>query len=201
MTTKFNHSELGHWNRLIGNSILQSINPNDGQSSDLADKSRYQYTLVNGVLLRRHLPPEAVGDKWLDDPDASAWQQIEVPMWPLILDWLSWIELQFGIEKEPCDLQLYGVNYHNYAHLVKPMAMPVWRKSRIEICNSYWPQTVPCPHCHDWLVWAEAGYVPGYRICRGCHRHWRMTMDSGSDRWTLVRVNRAPFWPYGGVIR
>lgn len=39
----------------------------------------------------------------------------------------------------------------------------------------YWPAVtdVPCPICPDGTIrWAEAGYVPGYRICDGCGRHF-----------------------------
>lgn len=31
----------------------------------------------------------------------------------------------------------------------------------------------PCPKCGSALVWYEAGYVPGYRVCAGDeHHHW-----------------------------
>jgi len=39
----------------------------------------------------------------------------------------------------------------------------------------FWPAVtdVACPVCEDGTVrWAEAGYVPGYRICDGCGRHF-----------------------------
>lgn len=29
---------------------------------------------------------------------------------------------------------------------------------------------VPCSVCYSPLAWAEAGYVPGYRVCTGCGR-------------------------------
>lgn len=38
-----------------------------------------------------------------------------------------------------------------------------------------WPQLdlTPCPRCRSALVWYEAGYVPGYRVCAGPqHHHW-----------------------------
>jgi hypothetical protein len=31
---------------------------------------------------------------------------------------------------------------------------------------------VPCPSCPGTVRWAEAGYVPGYRICDACGRHF-----------------------------
>lgn len=30
---------------------------------------------------------------------------------------------------------------------------------------------MPCPRCGAALVWYEAGYVPGYRVCAGPHHH------------------------------
>lgn len=39
----------------------------------------------------------------------------------------------------------------------------------------YWAAVtdVPCPCCGTGTIrWAEAGYVPGYRICDGCGRHY-----------------------------
>lgn len=39
---------------------------------------------------------------------------------------------------------------------------------------------VPCPACLAGTIrWAEMGYVPGYRICDGCSRHF---MAGGHDR-------------------
>ncbi len=38
-----------------------------------------------------------------------------------------------------------------------------------------WPQIdlTPCPKCGGALIWYEAGYVPGYRVCAGRkHHHW-----------------------------
>jgi hypothetical protein len=49
---------------------------------------------------------------------------------------------------------------------------------------------VPCPHpgCKGKLRHAEAGYVPGYRICDACGRHF---MASGSaTRPEVLRVGR-----------
>lgn len=41
--------------------------------------------------------------------------------------------------------------------------------------HDYWQAVtdVPCPRCTTGTVrWAEAGYVPGYRICDGCDTHF-----------------------------
>lgn len=41
----------------------------------------------------------------------------------------------------------------------------------------YWPNVtdIGCPvaRCVGLVRWAEAGYVPGYRICDACGRHYR----------------------------
>ena len=53
----------------------------------------------------------------------------------------------------------------------------------------YWRAVtgVPCPACRAGVVrWAEAGYVPGYRICDGCGKHF---MAKGSAEVpTLVEL-------------
>lgn len=53
----------------------------------------------------------------------------------------------------------------------------------------YWDAVtnVPCPCCPDGLVrWSECGYVPGYRICDGCGRHF-LSRGTGSLP-KLIRV-------------
>lgn len=56
--------------------------------------------------------------------------------------------------------------------------------------REYWPAVtdVPCPasRCDGTIRWAEAGYVPGYRICDACGRHY---MAAGTaEAPTLLRV-------------
>ena len=38
---------------------------------------------------------------------------------------------------------------------------------------NYWAQLMwtPCPKCSAPIVWYEAGYVPGYRVCTGRKHH------------------------------
>jgi len=53
----------------------------------------------------------------------------------------------------------------------------------------YWKAVtnVPCPsECGGTIQWAEAGYVPGYRICDGCGRHFVAKGDSNKP--VLVEV-------------
>ena len=59
--------------------------------------------------------------------------------------------------------------------------MPTYRE--------YWPAVtdVPCPRqCGGTVRWAEAGYVPGYRICDGCGRHFLAGGTTSAP--TLLRV-------------
>ena len=43
------------------------------------------------------------------------------------------------------------------------------------VADDYWAAVtdVPCPACGTGIVrWAEAGNVPGYRVCDGCAVAW-----------------------------
>jgi len=55
----------------------------------------------------------------------------------------------------------------------------------------YWKAVtdVACPVCDTGVIrWAEAGYVPGYRICDGCDRHF---MARGTARQPyLIRIRK-----------
>lgn len=54
----------------------------------------------------------------------------------------------------------------------------------------YWKSVTDCPcpasGCHGRIQWAENGYVPGYRICDGCGRHFMA--DGSAAAPTLLRV-------------
>ena len=55
--------------------------------------------------------------------------------------------------------------------------------------RDYWAAVtdVACPAACGGLVrWAEAGYVPGYRICDRCGRHYQAQGTAAAP--TLVRV-------------
>lgn len=46
-----------------------------------------------------------------------------------------------------------------------------------EIGHAFWDQVdfAPCPICRAPLIWYEAGYVPGYRVCaKPPHHHIRV---------------------------
>lgn len=50
---------------------------------------------------------------------------------------------------------------------------------------------VPCPRpgCEGVVVWYEAGYVPGYRVCTHCRHHFEMGRDE-QDRLVLIQNGR-----------
>ena len=57
------------------------------------------------------------------------------------------------------------------------------------ILYKYWEAVtdVECPCCEDGIIrWAEAGFVPGYRICDKCGRHF--LAQGNVENPTLVRV-------------
>ena len=63
-----------------------------------------------------------------------------------------------------------------------------------EVPGSGWGSVtdIPCPVCADGtLRWAEAGYVPGYRICDRCARHYLAVTQTGltADARNLLRYD------------
>jgi len=84
-------------------------------------------------------------------------------------------------------MKKYSVEYHDLdglgARRTRVFQMPA-------VQGDYWAAVtdVLCPVCEGGDIrWAEAGYVPGYRICAGCTRHF-MAMGT-INLPTLVRVN------------
>ena len=53
---------------------------------------------------------------------------------------------------------------------------------------------VACPSCGRGRVrWAEAGYVPGYRICDCCHRHF-LTRGTAAKPALLTTGRKKAHW-------
>ena len=69
------------WVRVLGVRVLELRDPNSGQSGDPEDTPRHQYCVVGGLLLRRVMPPAAVGEPWVDDAVAEPWWEpvLELP--------------------------------------------------------------------------------------------------------------------------
>lgn len=95
--------------------------------------------------------------------------------------------LEYQIERHDLD----GTGYRKtrvYDMLPVRIEQSTWPTGTI-MMPDYWSAVtdVDCPCCEGGQVrWAEAGYVPGYRICDGCGRHF--LSDGDSERPTLLRV-------------
>ncbi len=185
---KFTHKELGPFAKVLGDAVLECRDPNDN------GQSRYQYSLCNMTQIRRHLPADS--DYWLDRKTGRrsrrppVWEQLDSSAmdWGLLEAWYS--HLASTLSVAPISSGAMTAACDNRA----PVTLLAMR-SRIELQGYSWPEWVPCPHCHSWIVWAEACYVPGYRICQGCHRHWQMRSDwPGPKYWS---PNSRRYWPYG----
>lgn len=131
-------------------------NPDEGQDPAPAAKSRYQYVRAGGHLWTRHLPP--IGDAWADTG---------VPRWEMMA---------------PRDPALRSVIDDYYDAAPPDISVLVVRRQPDDIeddieaeiiagpiTDAWWDVPLPpCPDCGGDLVWHEAGYVPGTRICMGC---------------------------------
>lgn len=64
---------------------------------------------------------------------------------------------------------------------------------QVECGTEPWPDNVICPDCEKVVVvWAEACYVPGHRICPLCGSHFELCSPATrGGQWTL---RRARFW-------
>ena len=60
----------------------------------------------------------------------------------------------------------------------------------VENSHDYWQNVtdVPCPtaKCEGVVRWHEAGYVPGYRICDKCKKHFLAKGNASEPK--LLRV-------------
>lgn len=59
----------------------------------------------------------------------------------------------------------------------------------VQSSDDYWESVtdIPCPCCTSGTIrWAEGGYVPGYRICDKCGRHFLAQGDRKQP--TLCRM-------------
>ena len=51
---------------------------------------------------------------------------------------------------------------------------------------------ITCPACGEGqLIWAENGFVPGYRLCSHCGRGWMAEPDKGRVRISIPEVIRS----------
>lgn len=68
--------------------------------------------------------------------------------------------------------------------------------------NPYWGAVtdVSCPCCASGTIrWAEGGYVPGYRICDDCGRHFLAGGNASAP--TLTQMPERRKGPVYGMVR
>jgi len=180
------------WARIVDlqtvpTTVLELRDPNDGQDPDPASKARHQYAVARGLLWRRRLPPAPLDEPcdetpWADAPviagrrQPPAWEPIDCPRSPIG----EWARAQGaalvlpGVQPLRVERDIHGDGGGEYDAYRMPPAHP-W---------DHWADItgVPCPvpGCEQTLVWYEAGYVPGYRVCMA-----HAADDDGYDLETL----------------
>jgi len=157
------------WARMIDSplgEVLELRDPNHGRGV-AADAPRHQYLVARGVLWSRTLPPAPLDrhddeTPWADDPTASDWRLVEPHAESVPWQWAA----ERGVapyQTSPASwaehADLHGDGGQECAHHAMPPADPV--DTWADITGA------PCPvaGCDQVLVWYEAGYVPGYRVC------------------------------------
>lgn len=136
----------------IAGPILQMIDPNSGMGTDHTTKPRFQYYVAHGQLLHRKLPGSAYGDDWTlrdDEEDPAEWNPIPLNQMP-----------------EPyTDISKFFASFRDHRPAPDDWVIDVACTPHDEWSNL---QTGVCPDCGGTWVWAEAGQVPGTRICMQC---------------------------------
>jgi len=163
------------WARIIrlpgGWDALELRDPNSGQSQDPARKPRHQYLVARDRLWSRRLPPaplEATTDeaRWRDEPQqltnrrtASTWLLVE-PGAGLPWEWSGLRALYIVAPRRVRgSWDIHGDGRPTTVGYEMPARDPwdMWADVTGAPC--------PAPGCDQILVWYEAGYVPGYRVC------------------------------------
>jgi len=156
------------YSRLLRSSLLELRDPNDGQDPDPATKTRHQYARAGGVLWSRRLPPESVGDEWLDGP--ARWERVD-------LGHAS--ELLRAFAREGPEFSLAVLRRQRFyvaaddEYCVRGVYVDATDELAIDlpygpVTDAWWDVPLPqCPDCGGDVVWWEAGYVPGTRRCVG----------------------------------
>lgn len=185
--------------------VVEIRDPNEGTGTDPSLRSRHQYMVAAGTAWSRRLPPAPLSkpddeSPWADDPHASEWR-LWCPSGPLA----EWARAQgWDPLRQPSTTPILltvedtldgGRTWEELSAWTMPPRSPTdaWAAVTGAPC--------PVPDCDQTLVWYEAGYVPGYRVCmaqdpddpdcfsrdslrhRFCLCHW-----SDVPPWTLVLV-------------
>lgn len=182
------------WARIIvlyaGHDVLEMRDPNDGQDPDPDRKTRYQYLIARDRLWSRRLPPAPLAHpdadgRWMGDSGEPRWSRVDdLRTDSPIAEWASvsqGLPLTGLLPAQPIrshgQRNPHGTGYERYVLYQMPPGDP-W-DSWADI-TSYRGAPVACPvaGCPGELVWYEAGYVPGYRVCM-------RPLDQGHDRGTI----------------
>jgi len=181
------------FNRLVrveAAEVLEMRDPNEGQGGGPETKSRHQYVRAGGMIWRRRLPAESVGDEWRlqpGDEDPARWE---------LLDGDGHVRnpltgLDRGGSRTRSVIDVYAEEAHDHPLVIVERQVMVTldgddrevcirgeyvsaEKNQIELLagpcvGAWWDVPLPpCPDCGGEIVWAEAGYVPGTRRCVAC---------------------------------
>ena len=83
-----------------------------------------------------------------------------------------------------------GESIPDYRARMRALPPPSARIAAAPVHLDYWTAVtdIPCvvDGCSGIIRWAEAGYVPGYRICDGCGRHFQT--EGTAEAPVLLRV-------------
>lgn len=161
------------YNRLVhygAAEVLELRDPNDGQDPDPLTKVRHQYVRTGDIFWHRALPPEVIGDRWMGESAPSGFERTEYPVSGLLAELLpllpsapvAVLTRERFFTSNRCE---YRVRGH---YVAEEDATPI---SVImgPITTTLWDVPLPpCPDCDGELVWFEAGFVPGTRLCSKC---------------------------------
>lgn len=181
---------------LVSWPLLELRDPNDGRG-DPAGCTRHQYLVgIDNRLWTRRLPPaqlDAPADEtsWRDDPAAGEWVLCIAGPESSVWEW-SGCRPQVPADADPRAITVRdtidgGETYQD---------CPAWAMPPRHPTDAWAAITgAPCPvhGCGQTLVWYEAGYVPGYRVCMAADRkggfvHRTLRHRFGlRDPWILVQ--------------
>lgn len=150
--------------------VLELRDPNSGQDPDPASKPRHQYVRHGVVVWRRVLPPESVGDAWIDT-GAPRWETVDAPS-GLLAELAPHLPevLRVAVLRR---LRMQD-GYGDAIYIVRGAPVPAEEIGDVGIAagpitGAWWEVMLPaCLDCDGDVVWYEAGYVPGARRCVSC---------------------------------
>lgn len=155
------------WARVIrpnGLPVLELRFRNSVLDADPASKPRYQYLVMGGVLWRRRLPPAPLEDvhdetPWVDTP--LRWELYDAG--GLVGEWAEREGAARTVRIQPAAYQVHRDIHGDGGDTYDAYAMPP--RDPWDMWAAITGAPCPVEGCDQTLVWYEAGYVPGYRVC------------------------------------